>query len=167
MDHIVVGFWWAFARALQWRRDCGNSTESQNSVHSFRTLCVMVAFDYKLSPTEDAVLLDTFQSIEDIEELRSQHGFTGFRKILLVNWAMETLKQKDATKTPSNSSTACFLRTQLRWHDPKRVPTELVVRDLRILGEKLLKIRVLCPPSKKRKPAGVATLSSMNIQNCW
>ena len=68
----------------------------------------MVAFDYKLSPTEDAVLLDTFQSIEDIEELRSQHGFTGFRKVLLVNWAIETLKRKDATKTPSNSSIACF-----------------------------------------------------------
>ncbi len=137
LDHVVVAFWWAFGRALE-RLAADKTSENYNRAHAFELLCLNAVFDFKSFSSEEEIMKDTFQFIEDTEELREHSGFSGFRKLLLVQWAFDLLKKKGG-KTPLHQEIAQFLKSQLRWHDEKQAPSEVVVRDLLLLTRTILK----------------------------
>ena len=92
---------------------------------------------------EEEVLLDAFQLIEDTEESQENNGLTGFRKIILCQWAVGVMKKSLglACQNLSNQSVAKFLNEKLRWHDPSQAPSENVVRDLLQIAHEFLKNR--------------------------
>ena len=68
--------------------------EDADRVRAFETLCCAVLVDWKVFATQTEVETASFQLIESTEEERENNGFTGFRKILLVSWAHDTLKKQ-------------------------------------------------------------------------
>ena len=90
-SHILQGFWWAFAQALRAvaRKDC---KENHDAVLSFKYLMLRGVVDIVHATTLTNVTELAFQFVEDNEELRKNMGFTGFRKMLLVSWAVACVK---------------------------------------------------------------------------
>ena len=140
--HVIVAFWWAYAQALADVK-AKETPERHECVKSFYELAQHALFDYKVFKNEEEVLLDAFQLIEDTEESQENNGLTGFRKIILCQWAVGVMKKSLglACQNLSNQSVAKFLNEKLRWHDPSQAPSENVVRDLLQIAHEFLKNR--------------------------
>jgi hypothetical protein len=57
-------------------------------VESLRRLAVRAVFEYKIFKGVADLQKEAFQAVEENEEARANNGFTGFRKVLVVSWAM-------------------------------------------------------------------------------
>ena len=138
-DSVLCGFWYAFAQAIKLSRqeaaaapsECGGpSAKKWEAIHAgFEKLCCSAFVDIKVFSAEEDVEMASFQLIEDNEEAREHNGFTGFRKILLVSWANDTLKKKWNRKV-TKEEIADFLGKSLKFHDETMKPGVNTVRDL-------------------------------------
>ena len=144
-DSLLCGFWWAYAQAIKvgqiaTQKGDVEAKEADARTKKFERLCLNALADWKVFVVEDDVIKATFQSIEDSEEQRENNGFTGFRKILLVCWALQVIKRdKPKEKQISHDEVAEWLHQNLRFHDEKQRPTANVVRDLTHLAKNVLK----------------------------
>ena len=129
-SHILQGFWWAFAQALRAvaRKDC---KENHDAVLSFKYLMLRGVVDIVHATTLTNVTELAFQFVEDNEELRKNMGFTGFRKMLLVSWAVSCVKDtKTDKKEPNAAETSKWLLDHFRFSDEAQKPSEDTVRVL-------------------------------------
>ena len=61
-------------------------------------------------------------------------GFTGFRKMLLVSWSIQCIKDtKPDKKEPSTDEICKFLNARIRFSDEAQKPSERVVKELQKL----------------------------------
>ena len=100
MDHVLWAFWWAYARAAQ-QHDAaaakGEGVEAaKERLKGFELLSKEVLYDFRSMHKESDILAFTFQCVEGVEEHRETAGFTGFKKVALVQWAS---KQVGSEKT--------------------------------------------------------------------
>jgi hypothetical protein len=79
MDHVVVGFWYAFAGAVKLVELHPESVAYRNMLDEFRRLALSALGNFKSFDTEEAILEATFAVIQDSEAEREFNGFTGFR----------------------------------------------------------------------------------------
>ena len=86
--HIIQGFWWAVAKAIQMVGDPAGAER----LKKFQSLVVKASVDMKTVSALTLVPQLGFQMIQDNEELRANYGFTGARVMLLVKWAFKEAK---------------------------------------------------------------------------
>jgi hypothetical protein len=79
MDHVVVGFWYAFARAVKLVEGHTESVPYRNMLDEFKRLALSALGNFKTFDNEEAILEATFALIQDSEAEREFNGFTGFR----------------------------------------------------------------------------------------
>ena len=128
--HILQGFWWAFAQALR-ALGSKNCKENHDAVVSFKNLMVRAVVDIVHETTLTNVTKLAFQFVEDNEELRKNMGFTGFRKMLLVSWAVSCVKDTKADKKePNATEVSKYLLDHFRFSDDLQKPTDEIVRTL-------------------------------------
>ncbi len=132
LDGLVVAFWWSFARAKEMKLP-------NERIAEFRRLCRNAVLDYKIFKTDEDVFLATVQLLETVEAHHQHFGFSGFRKVLVVQSTKATLARKGGGKTPSNAEVAEYLKENIKWGDPRNVPSEHVVDVLLTIGKHVLK----------------------------
>ena len=79
MDHVVVGCWYAFARAVKLVEGHTESVPYRNMLDEFKRLALTALGNFKTLDTEEAILEDTFALTQDNEAEREFHRCSGLR----------------------------------------------------------------------------------------
>jgi hypothetical protein len=114
----------------------------KDKVEGFEKLCVNALADYRLVSNEDEVNILAFNAVEETEESRENDGFTGTRKALLVVFAVTNLqKEKNNNKGQkwTYQEVHEWLKTNIKFHDEKAVPSAHTCKDLFALATDFIK----------------------------
>ena len=89
------------------------NSENLIRVEEFRKLIRNTLFDFILikpgDNTDGQVMFSSLQIISDIDQMAEEHGFTGFRKVLMVAWSAKIFFTKNK-KTPGNAEISRHLK---------------------------------------------------------
>lgn len=129
---IVAAFFWAYAQALQ-------NPAWSDEVAGFESLCINALADYKLVRSESEVNILAFNAVEENEESRENDGFTGARKILLVTFGVKNVIKEKKGQKWKYDDVSTWLRTHIKFHDEKAVPSANVCKDLHSLANDFVK----------------------------
>ena len=132
---VIAGFFWAFGQTIQ-------NPDWKDKVEGFEKLCVNALADYKLVQNQAEVNILAFNAVEENEESRENDGFTGTRKALLVVFAVKNLqKEKKAGQKWTYQEVHDWLRTNIKFHDEKAIPSAHTCKDLYALATDFIKNR--------------------------
>ncbi len=136
LDLLVAAYWWAVWRA---------TTDKHTPVlEALLKLGANVPFDFRHMRSEEEALLATTQCMEDHEALREYFGLNAGRLVQVVMDTRRLLRGKpDGKATPEGI--AEYLRTNIRWADPKRTPTTATVSHLLTIGNMVAR----CPQAQE------------------
>ena len=129
---VVAGFFWSWAQAIQ-------NPEWKSTLPKFEALCINALADYTLVRNQQDVNILAFNAVEANEESRENDGFTGARKALLIEYAVKNVSKANPGKKLKYEDVAAWLKSNIKFHDEKQVPSPNTCRDLHAVSSLFLK----------------------------
>ena len=129
---VVAGFFWSWAQAIQ-------NPEWKSTLPKFEALCINALADYTLVRNQQDVNILAFNAVEANEESRENDGFTGARKALLIEYAVKNVLKANPGKKLKYEDVAAWLKSNIKFHDEKQIPSPNTCRDLHAVSSLFLK----------------------------